>query len=171
MVKCYGACESRNRGFRPFPQTCISPVSQFWGRRSLVPYLQTTSTPKASRINVSHSFLHFFSEILTIVCGKFWQLHSRTMSRGIKEFEKGFAEGVTCKDDCCEEEVHETPDGYLMPLEFLQAIAAGHPNNVTYISFLLFIIFHLFLLFFLFLVILLFEQHVCMAALAPAHYC
>jgi hypothetical protein len=31
--------------------------------------------------------------------------------------------------DCCVQD--ETPEGYLMPLEFLQAIAAGHPNNVS----------------------------------------
>ena len=29
-VKYYGACEGRNRGFRPFPTALRSPFSQFW---------------------------------------------------------------------------------------------------------------------------------------------
>ena len=52
-------------------------------------------------------------------------------STGVAAFEKNFQEGVTLKEDECCAEVHETPDGYLMPLEFLQAIATGHPNNVS----------------------------------------
>lgn len=128
MLRCMWEQES---GFQAFPSNLYKPSFSVLGQKVIgaVP----ANYPQSVSYKCIPQFFTLFFGNLDDRVWKVRQLHSRTMSRGIKEFEKGFAEGVTCKDDCCEEEVHETPDGYLMPLEFLQAIATGHPNNVTYI--------------------------------------
>ena len=63
-VKYYGACEGRNRGFRPFPTAIRSPFSQFWAEGAapakLPPKVPSRVGPHTSCEGFIKSFPQFF---------------------------------------------------------------------------------------------------------------